>query len=127
MLMGKGYLVAKVQSSTIDAPGLKEADIGPLLLQEKAHHDAGGVEPDGLRIAAAPVAAEPGVAAGLDEQMFDDRPALGSCSTARLTRPPSVCHSRSVLLSEISAALGLIEDSLAIGRVDRRIGAAVNR
>jgi hypothetical protein len=45
--------------------------------QEEAHHDAGGVEADGLRIAAARIAAEPSVPTAFDQPLFRDRLAVG--------------------------------------------------
>jgi len=48
-----------------------------LLRQEKAYHGAGGVEADGLRIAAALIAAEPGVPTAFDQPLFRDRLAVG--------------------------------------------------
>src|SRR3984957_653111 len=47
------------------------------LRHEKEHHDARGVEADGLREAAPRIAAEPGVAAAFDQPLFGDGPPVG--------------------------------------------------
>src|SRR4029077_14596562 len=47
------------------------------LRQEKAHHHPRGVKAHGLGIAAARIAAEPGVPAALDQPLFRDGSAVG--------------------------------------------------
>jgi len=59
------------------------------LRQEKAHHDAGGVEAYALGKAAVRIAAEPGVPAAFDHCSATDWPSA-SFRDVWLTRPPSI-------------------------------------
>src|SRR3984957_15002545 len=95
------------------------------LRHEKAHHDARGVEADGLRKAAARIAAEPGVAAPFDQPLLRDGSAVGifhcrAADAAALDWPVEVA-SRERSLS----ALDLIENVFAVDRIDRAIGQPV--
>ena len=95
------------------------------LFQEKADHDSGSVEPDALRICPSAVSAEPCVPAVLDKPVLDDRSALGILEDRATDASAIGLPIEGGSLERVRAALGLLEDPFAVGRVDRRIGAAV--
>ena len=88
------------------------------LRQEKAHHDAGGVEAYALGKAAVRIAAEPGVPAAFDQPLFRDRQAVGAfqrspADAATLDWPVEVASCGRSL-----SALDLIEDAFAVDGID---------